>query len=589
MTNRLLNPILIAAILFVCSLVFYIQAALNLPPLFNLDNQSNYAATRYIAENHKIPIVKAGDSELEFTEIGTTRSLRPPLTYIVSAFVSNLSYELYSKADVVNESIIRYRLGSALLGALTVMISFIGFWIAFNHIGLALFGSLAIGLLPKFLFLASSNNDDIGALLSVSLLFTSTLALLNNRDKNWSLIAVAFSIGLVLQTKYTAWLTLPWLGVFCLILIKPYWPKVVKIFPLLLLVCLLSGGWWLVFNMVHYGVTDPTALRQAAEIQRNLSEIEPNREGYASLEISAYELLTNYDQFLSKSYRSFIGYLEWLELDVGTSVYIFYGIVFLLGIIGVAFNSQKSHKETVYLDYLILIIILNQCLFYVHHNWLRDIQPQARYILPIIMPLLYLFLRLIQQLPQQLILVNYKKKELKSQTVISLILCFISLILFYQSWTQYIIPSYQAKPYYTSLDKLDKYNIRDALDILSSKSIKYQFVNETLELQRIAIEPAIIELNSSFCEILPLNALVIVDIYSPLSGSFDLRIDRNHNQLASNIIWQAFSAGNSTAILSVNSQNCTGAKISLSKNTHQLILSNLRITELKIHEYGKPI
>ena len=589
MTNRLFLPILIATALFVITFIFYCQAAINLPTLFNLDNLNNYAATRYIAENHKIPIIDKDTKEIEFSEFGTTRSLRPPFTYIVTAIVSNLSLEFLSLTDTLNESVIRYRLGSSLIGALTVSISFIGFWIAFHHIGLALFGSLLIALLPKFIFLASSNNDDIGALLSVSLLFTSTLALLKYHKYSWALLPIAFSIGLVLQTKYTAWLTLPWFGIFCLMLIKSNWRNVVKMLPLLVVVCLLSGGWWLIFNMANYGVNDPTALKHAAAIQQSLTGEKPNLEGYSSQGVGYIDLLINYDQFLSKSYRSFIGYLEWLELDVGKNLYLFYAIIFLVGIFGVVFGSLNSHKKTAYLDYLILIIILNQVLFYIHHNWLRDIQPQARYVLPIVMPLVYLFLRFLQQLPQSLIRLTYKEKEISTPTIALCTLSLIFVLLFNQSWAHHIVPSYKVKPYFTSVSNEKDIDIKDAFKIITSNALEYKFVDNTMELQRTAIGSSILELDSSFCELLPLNALVIIDVFTPTKGGFDLRVQRQENQQFKDIIWHPLTIGSSTAVLSVNSKNCTGVKISLSKNTHQLTLKNLQIRELKIHEHGKPI
>ena len=589
MNNRLFLPILIATALFVITLIFYGQAALNLPILFNLDNQNNYAATRYIAENNKIPIVDKDTKDIEFSEFGTTRSLRPPFTYIVTAIVSNLSLRFISLEDALNESVIRYRLGSSLIGALTVSISFIGFWIAFNHIGLAFFGSLLIALLPKFIFLTSSNNDDIGALLSVSLLFTSTLALLKYRRHSWALLPIALSTGLVLQTKYTAWLTLPWFGVFCLILVKSNWRKVAKMLPLLIVTCLLSGGWWLIFNMTNYGLTDPTALKHSAAIQHSLMDGIPNREGYSSQDVGYIDLLSNYDQFLSKSYRSFIGYIEWLELDIGNNLYLFYATIFLVGILAAVFRSHNSHKKTVYLDYLILIIIVNQLLFYIHHNWLRDIQPQARYVLPILMPLVYLFLRCLHQLPQGLIWLTYKDKVISTLTITSCTLSLIFVILFNHSWSHHIVPSYEVKPYFTSISNEKRIGINDAFKIISSNSLEYKFINSTLELQRTAGGSSTLELDSSFCELLPLNALIIADVFTPTNGGFDLRIQRQENQRFKDIIWHPLTIGNSTAVLSVNSKNCTGAKISLSKNTHQLTLKNLQIRELKIHEHGKPI
>jgi hypothetical protein len=133
---------LLSLVLFVISTDYYTHAVLTFPVLFNVDNQLNYAATEYLAEHRKIPVVKAGDPEILFTEIGITGSLRPPFTFIVSAVASKLT------ANIVDHRITRQRLGSPLIGALTVVVVFAGFWLAFNYIGLALLGATAIGLLP---------------------------------------------------------------------------------------------------------------------------------------------------------------------------------------------------------------------------------------------------------------------------------------------------------------------------------------------------------------------------------------------------------------------------------------------------------
>lgn len=580
---QMLRLTLIAAIIFIAALVFYVYAALNLPTLFNLDNQNNYAATRYISEHYKIPVVEIGDEDITFTEIGTTRSLRPPFTYIVSALVANFT------TNFVDDSVLRLRLGSPLLGALTITIIFTGFYLAFSHIGLALFGSLSIALLPKFVFLASSNNDDIGAILSVSVLFTSVLGAIKYRNNIWPLIALAFSFGLVLQTKYTAWLTLPWFGLVCIFLVKPIWHKVFKVLPLLVLVFIAAGGWWVIFNIANYGIDDPTALRHASEIQRSLNSIEPNQQGYASEGVGVLDLLSNHDQFLSKSYRSLIGYLEWLELDLSKSTYFFYGIIFLVGVIAVTLQRPAAHKKTSYLDYLILMMLLSQLMFYLHHNWLRDIQPQARYVLPMIMPLVYLFLRWIDQIPSKAIQLTINERTFTSQTVLSFALCLLSAIIFHYSWAQHITPIYQTKPYFTSINNVQEIDINGVFSVISSSSTTYEFIDNSFKIERTSLEPSTLELDESLCKTLPINAVILVDVFASTKGSFSLGLEQRNSQRYNNIIWHPFPAGNSTASLSLNSLNCTGAKITLSKNTYGLSLSNLRIGELKIHQHGKPI
>lgn len=578
-----LKPMLISLVLFIISTVYYTHAALTFPVLFNLDNQLNYAATEYLAEHRKIPVVKADDPEILFTEIGTTRSLRPPFTFIVSAVASNLT------ANIVDHSITRQRLGSPLIGALTVVVVFVGFWLAFNHIGLALLGATTIGLLPKFVFLASCNNDDIGAVLSVSLLFTSVLALVRYRANVSVLIALAFSLGLVLQTKFTAWLVLPWFGIFCLMLIRSNWRSIVKLTPLLAIIFILAGGWWIVFNMINYGVTDPSAIRHAVELQTQLNSIQANSQGYLSNGIGLYDLLANHDQFLTKSFRSLIGYLQWLDLNVGALTYLFYGLLFLFGFVGLAFTSRATPKKRDYLDYLVIILVLSQCVFYFHHNLVRDIQPQARYVLPVIMPLVYLFLRQIERLPPNAVILQFRGRKYATQSLVSSALIGVCVLVHLVAMERNIMPTFNPKPYFTSLKKPQKHEVRDALQISSSNALSYKFIDNRLQLRREGTGPSSITLNSHFCRHLPLNALITMNVKSLTSGGFSVHIDRLNQGSYNSIYWRRVPAGESVAIFSVNSHNCSGVKISLSRSTYQLTLESLDISELRIHQHGKPL
>ncbi|MBL4673526.1 MAG: hypothetical protein JKX81_14800 [Arenicella sp.] len=578
-----LKPTLIGFVLFAVSMVYYTHATLTFPVLFNLDNHLNYAATEYLSEHRKIPVVKAEDPEILFTEIGTTRSLRPPFTFIVSAIASNLT------ANIIDHRITRQRLGSPLIGALTVVVVFVGFWIAFNHIGLALLGAITIGLLPKFVFLASCNNDDIGAVLSVSLLFTSVLALVRYQARVPVLIALAFSLGLVLQTKFTAWLVLPWFGLFCLILVRSNWRSIAKLTPLLAMVLILAGGWWIVFNMINYGVTDPSAIRQAVELQTALSSIQANSQGYLSNGIGLNDLLANHDQFLSKSFRSLIGYLQWLDLNVGALTYLFYGLLFSVGFVGLAFSSRVAPEKRDYLDYLVIILVLSQCVFYFHHNLVRDIQPQARYVLPIIMPLVYLFLRQIERLPSSAIILQFRGRQYPSQSVVSSVLISVCVLVHLLAMERYIMPVFNAKPYFTSLKKPQKHEVREAFEISSSDALSYEFTDNRLQLQREGSGPSSVTLSSHFCDRLPLNALITMNVQSTTNGGFNVHIDRLNQGSYDSVYWRSVSAGKSIAIFSVNSQNCSGVKISLSRSTYQLTLESLDISELRIHQHGKPL
>ncbi len=577
------RPIVIGAILFFACLICYAVASLNFPRQFNLDNTYNYAATSYIAKHHKMPVVSAFDESIQFTSIGTTRSLRPPLTFIVSALAENVF------DGVIENRISRQRLGSALIGALTVTAIFAGFWIAFNHLGLATFGAATVAVLPKFVFLASCNNDDIGAIFSVSALFAAVLALIRHGHKTWVLISLATSIGLVFQTKFTAWLVLPWFGLLCFFLLKPVWKSVLRRSILLALVLLASGGWWPVFNMVNYGFDDPTAFHHAIDIQRLLNQGDPNREGYAAEGTGVVDLLTNHDEFINKTLKSFVGYLEWLELEMSTSTYLFYGTIFLIGIIGVALRSRAALKEAEFVEPLILIMILSQCLFYLHHNLVRDIQPQARYLLPIIMPLTYLFLRALQQVASTSIVTRVRAKEYHFHTIAVTVLTILMFLTYYATLRDYIRPSYVAVPHLTRLGQASGVDIRNDLLIEDTSSISYSYVNESLEIRRTDLNRANLTLDSGVCELLPVNAVITMSVQSQTSGGLYLRIDRNNSKTYDNVYWRGLPVGRSLVVFIVDASECTGIQLGLTKNAHKVSLKDIQISELRIHRYGRPI
>ena len=341
--------------------------------------------------------------------------------------------------------------------------------------------------------------------------------------------------------------------------------------------------------MVNYGVSDPTALNYAQKLQSTLSDLDPNRQGYASLGFGLTDMFTNHDQFLIRSYKSLIGYLEWLHLDVGKGSYWFYAIVMVIGFVGVAFRTRSSLKETHYLDLIVLALVVSQCAFYIHHNLLRDIQPQARYVLPIIMPLIYLFLRTLHEVPAHSMVLKIKSTTISFQMLASLVLIPMCFLLHIFTLNTHILPIFEPRPFYTSIKPPKTYNIEDSLKVIAAETVSFKVIDQKLVLQRTGNNTPSIVLDPSFCKLLPINALITFSTTSNTSGGMYLRLDRQHQKTYDHIVWQGFPAGTSSVTFSLSTNDCTGAKITLSKQTNKLTLSDLRISELKIHQHGKPI
>lgn len=572
----------ICTAIFLTSLIYYGALSLSFPPLFNVDNYENYAATRYLAEHVSIPVVDSSNEEIYFTELGTTRLLRPPFTFIVSAAVFRAT------TWFSDDEITRLRLGSPIIAAFTLVVIFLGFYVAFSSVGLAFLGASAIALLPRFVFLATCNNDDIGAIFSVSVLFSAVLALRRYGARFWPLVLVAGAIGFVLQTKYTAWLVLPWFFAYLVILLKQEWRRVLRLLPALLLVLIASGGWWPIFNMVHYGVNDPSALGHASQLQAELGSLEAYR-GYRTLGVGIVDMLGNYDGFLNKSYRSLVGYLEWIKLDVGTAAYLLYGGMLIVGFSSVIFISREQLRRRAYLECFIVLIVVSQCFFFLHHNLVRDVQPQGRYILPTMTLGIYLFLRAIKLVPNSFLNFRVGSREYGTRAIVVASMVTLIMFMHLNVMSNIVRPAYASQAYFSKLEPSVDYALDTILDLSSTKSVNAVKSDTGVEISRVARDLASISLTDKFCKMLPINALISLEVSSGSVGSLTFRFNSENSRVFDDVYWQSFTAGTSWVNFSLSKTHCGDAKLSLGKNTHLITIHSLKIAELKVHKYGKPI
>ncbi len=575
--------LLTGSALFLLAFTYFSVLAAKLPVLINVDNYENFAATRYIVKHKRVPVVTADTEEIQFTELGTTRSLRPPFTFIVSAVASELT------ADMIDNEVTRLRMGSPIIAALTLLVVFGGFYLAFSRLGIALSGAVAIGLLPRFTLLASCNNDDIGAIFSTSVLFAAVIALGRYGSRIWVLCLLAFAFGLVLQTKYTAWLTLPWFGLYVAVLLKHEWRQLLKLSPILGLIFVLAGGWWVIFNMVNYGVADPSAMLHASRLQSELTAQLPNRLGYHSVGVGFAELLTNYDHFISRSFTSFVGSLEWLSLDVGLAVYWFYGLMLAFGLLSITTLSRQQLGRSKYVELLVLGAIIGQCLFYFHHNLVRDIQPQGRYLLPIIMLAMYLFVGALNRVPSTIASVRLGGRRFGADTVSIFVLVVVCGLLHSNVMLNHVRPLYVAKTFHTRIDAPVEYPLDTIFDFTSTAAIEFSQTRNGVTVTRIGQGRAEISMSDKFCSLLSENTLVSIELESRSAGSLTLRFDRLAVRRFGDAYWQPFNAGRATVNFSVNVKHCNNAQISLGANTHLLTILGVNLAKLKIHQYGKPI
>lgn len=392
---------------FLAYFIYFSFTGYYLPKGAGPDYPVSRAAVTFYLEHSRLAVYPDDKELMTFTKFGNTRVMRPPLAFATSAFLAKYSPWLERDWRLA------YRHGSALFCALAVLCVFIGFLIYFNRYWIAFLGSALLGLMPQFTFTASYLNDDSSAFFAASILFLSMILIAKRGISSVNLLWFGVAVGLVVISKQTAWILLPSAVLFYLIYIFRFNVHFFKQHLFLFGAFIVGGGWWCIWNMLHYGLSDPFLLKLTGQIISENVRVNLSQLGFKAQGLGFYDLiLYNAKGFLGVTYRATIGYLDWLKLLVSDVQYRFYFIFLVLAalyavlrVLGFLVSSFKgdalSHlrvrlkpewQPDIKLEALILMMIGLQVLVYTWHNIHNDIQIQGKYIIPIVFPMLLLSL-----------------------------------------------------------------------------------------------------------------------------------------------------------------------------------------------------
>lgn len=387
-----------ALTLFGIFLLYFYFTSSVLPLGAGPDYTTNNDAVRFLYTHERLAAMPRDENRVRYSPAGGTRVLRPPFSYIVSAGVAKVL------DSWIHDRFILFRKGSALLGAATVAVAFYAGFLYFNSYTAGLFTALLLGLLPQFAFQASYNNDDSGAIFSATLLLC-TLVRIRRKGVNWpNALLLGLAGGLVILSKQTAWLLAPTALLFLAVYVRGPWRSLAKYTLAGLVVLVLSGGWWILYNVHQYGPGDPFALKieQTLAVKHQRYAANENY-GYKSRGVGYEELfLGNYDGFWEKTISSTIGNLDWLRIRLGPLQYGLYVALFVLGIVYMLARllellylrlrsapRHDSDRDTAF-EVLLGFAIGFQFYMYMWTNINNDIQLQGRYLLPVFLAVVLL-------------------------------------------------------------------------------------------------------------------------------------------------------------------------------------------------------
>jgi len=521
---------------------FYYASLSNYLPLgAGPDFRAHNDVTAFIVQYGRLAELPEDEAKLYFSPYGGTRATRPPLAYLVSAVMVKLGgFQLAASHPESKEFRLAARKGSALLAALAVMVLFQAFRLYSHSTIASVMLALIVGLLPQWTFIATYNNDDSAALLAGALILYSLLYLYRN-GLTWPASSwLGLAAGIAILSKPTAWLLLPMLTVASLVLANTSLRDWLKKAALALLVLLLAGGWWPVWNMLHLGWDDPIQAKVVQRVAARHERLNTNLTfSYADKGIGAKDLiLRNHNQFLTKTFISTVGNLDWMRLRVGPLQYGFYGLLFLLGFVRLLWltgvrespgsSSPGGHKQNL-LGGLLLLGLISQLGGYLLANLYNDIQEQGKYLLPalglLLLPLSILLKKAHLGLANTLCRWPASRFRLHGNcsSHAFVLLTAVILLIHLQALLRYVIPYYWPPTHRLQVRRMVPFNIRPQ-DIQKQNDIVRLAINaqQQIDITANGPDPWFI-LPKSYCRLLQgPNVLFRVRLQAWQQGSFNV-------------------------------------------------------------------
>ncbi len=351
------------------------------------DERSHYEYNiEFIIENHRLPVSGKDDisayqrcRDNDFGKIPCviSYSVYPGLNYVVSATTARVS------SDILGISYVKgARLASLFWGVIFLNLLFLLVREFIQDKSVALIITFSFAFIPQVLFISSYVNQDIHSLA----IFAGVLLFLLRLFKNFSIqnqLLFSFFFGLLLSAKYNYFLFIPFIAIALPIYFKTRkigLGKIVQFGFMLGLSTILLSGFWYIRNLFLYG--DPTGqifmLNKMAEYHELGME-------WSIFSLQTWTFLFEY-QFFEKLFNSFFirfGYMNLGPEEVYAPLQFSVVVSGIYLLIEVFLDKLKTIK----LFGLGMILIFTANLLLLIYNSVKfDIQPQGRYLFPILIP-----------------------------------------------------------------------------------------------------------------------------------------------------------------------------------------------------------
>ena len=504
-----------------------------------------------------------------------------------------------SVAWLINDSkgdhFVELRFGSGLLCALAVVLTFVSLLLLFERYWVALAGSLLFGLLPQLAFIASYTNDDSGAIFAGTAIIFALVLVLRKGLNTVTAIVFGLSTGLVLLAKFTAWLMLPFAAFF---LIPYLWKSrlsATKHVAIIFVAMIVGGGWWIGFNIYHYGVDDPFLTQISKQLSEQHARIpDPGNRGDASQGICVSQLiLHNYKNFIGESFKATVGNLDWLRLRMGWPQYLLYAIVFTVGFLYMPFRligmklfdvrHQANEIEGItYFYFILFLMVIFQICMYIRFNIFHDVQIQGKYLLPVFLPVLVLFSAAINVLAKLT-----DGHDQPADTALKILLGALAFIIIIGAHVHalqaYVLPYYFQQPRIFRASQPQYLNLTNLKFVETSVDLELSVVDGGILAKSTSRDPQIL-LRSKYCRWLSANSIIHVGLEARTKGVIKIYIDQGNGFSESSVIGREYMPGENQIVVPFGIHDCKAIRLDPSAQPGEVVIKRFGITSMHISD-----
>lgn len=383
----------VSTLIILSAFLFYFVMSLLIPIEHCPDEYMRLDIPLWIFKNHRLPV--GNETELINPIWGYSYAFSPYLPSILSVFCMHI-YSFFG--GIEQKLYLSARFVSVFSGTGTVFLCLLIGKEIFKRAETKYLFAVLVGFLPQFFFLSTYHNNDSFSVFCTALIF---LAWVRGIKNHWNLSScVLLGVGTSLEAL-TYYFAYGW--ILCSVLLAVFSVfKDDKITSKAMFIASRSGVIFLIFgilalwyfarNFVIYegDIFGMNTSAQCAE-EYALEGFKPSMHKTLKLSGKSFISILIDIKWFFTTVRSFICVFGYMKFYTKNCIYLVYILIFMTGIASLFIHKskEKTNMQKRLLHITLVLCIVIPYFISLYHSWAIDWEPQGRYVISALLPLMY--------------------------------------------------------------------------------------------------------------------------------------------------------------------------------------------------------